>query len=301
MKSTFSTACLFTVLAITYNRFLGICFPMNIYSKWRATSVRRINTAIWIVAVLVGFPEGFSFNQADIIDSSQELMTVCFSPMHQTFQRSYYSICSCLFLVAFLVSVYCMMRMTIALCKSRSRARRHRKSISLLVAVVVVFLLCLLPYRMMTLLISLAPTTFVKRLQDKCCVNLLELFGILSLLYNALNPMIYNFLSRRFNNAFFYLLYDGACCKNDHFRKRSNTYRGQYRHRSATCQSQFRQRSGTCHSQFLQRSGTCHSQFRERSGTFHSQFRQRSGTCHSQFRSRCDTGQTLVLPIDEES
>ena len=243
LKSIFSTACLFSVLAITYDRFLGVCYPMNTYTKWRATSINRINITIWINSCAIGFPEIISFNEAVFIGSTSGPRTVCYTVLHQPFQRWYNSICSALFLFVFFISLYFMVRMTTSLLQSQKKMRSHRKTIILLVTVVFVFLLCLLPHRILTLLICIAPNMFVLRLAHTCCTNLFELLSILSLLHSALNPVMYNFWSRTFVIAFRDLLSigkqrgDSNTAAYNHCRLRCDTNGGQFRQRSATCET----------------------------------------------------------------
>ena len=203
-------SCMLTVLAIAYDRYLGICFPMNTYTKWRAMSMKRILSAIWFSACAIGIPEMFSFKEDMIIGASTTALYICYTPRYQNIQRLYHSICSFLFMFAFMVSVFWLTKMTSALKKSRNGQAEikgnRRKTIALLITVVVVFLICLLPHRTLVLLVSISPDTFISIVGDSCFSKIFEMMHILSLLHSALNPLMYSFVSKKFSKAFMTLL-----------------------------------------------------------------------------------------------
>ena len=194
-----------TVLAIAYDRYLGICFPMNTYTKWRATSMKRILGAIWFSACAVGVPEMFSFKEDKIIGASNTPLYICYTPLYQNTQRFYHSVCSFLFMLAFFVSVVWVTKMTSSLKQCRNRQagirRNRRKTIALLIIVVLAFLICLLPHRTLILLVSISPDIFIGVVGDSCFSKIFEMLHILSLLHNCLNPLMYSFVSKKFNTA----------------------------------------------------------------------------------------------------
>ena len=212
LKTLLSISCMLTVLAIAYDRYLGICFPMNTYTKWRAMSMKRILGAIWFSACAVGVPELFSFKEdkVKVIGASTTALYICYTPRYQNIQRFYHSICSFLFVLAFIVSVFWLTKMTSALKTSRNGQAEikgnRRKTIALLITVVVVFLICLLPYRTLVLLVSISPDTFISIVGDSCFSKIFEMMHILSLLHSALNPLMYSFVSTKFSKAFRTLL-----------------------------------------------------------------------------------------------
>ena len=203
-------SCMLTVLAIAYDRYLGICFPMNTYTKWRATSMKRILGAIWFSACAVAIPEMFSFKEDQIIGVSNTSLYICYTPLYQNTQRVYHSLCSFLFILAFFVSVVWVTKMTSALKKSRNKQAglrgNRRKTMTLLITVVVVFLICLLPHRILIMLVSISPDIFIGIVGDSSFSKIFEMLHILSLLHNCLNPLMYSFASKKFNKAFWTLI-----------------------------------------------------------------------------------------------
>ena len=197
-------SCLLNVLAIKYDRFLGICFPMNTYTKWRATSMKTILMTIWILACALGMPEVLNF-QLFGVDNTRITSSICFTSFNKTFQRVYQCILSCLFLLALLVSLYCLVRMTVVLSQQnvrRKELRGHKKTITLLFTVITTFGICLLPYHVLQILISADPDTFIYKFGLTRFSIVFEVLQMLTFLNCALNPVIYNFTSSKFNVAF---------------------------------------------------------------------------------------------------
>ena len=204
LKTIFSISCLLNFLAIKYDRYLGICFPMNTYTKWRATSMKTILAIMWLTAFVVGLPEAFNFRAINIHDTLAA-STFCFTSAYHEFQRSYQGGTSGLFILVFVVSLYCIARMILALSQSSARQeekRGHKKTITLLIMVTATFGLCLLPHHILQILISADPNTYIRKfgLTRFSCV--FEILQMLTFLNSALNPVIYNFTSSKFNVAF---------------------------------------------------------------------------------------------------
>ena len=113
-------------------------------------------------------------------------------------------------MLAFLVSVVWVTKMTSSLKQSRNRqagiGSNRRKTICLLIAVVLAFLICLLPHRTLILLVSISPDIFIGIVGDSCFSKIFEILHILSLLHNCLNPLMYNFVSKKFNTALWALI-----------------------------------------------------------------------------------------------
>lgn len=51
-----SLASVLTILAITYDRYRGICFPLHSPCYWTKLGVRSVILALWAVAVTASVP-----------------------------------------------------------------------------------------------------------------------------------------------------------------------------------------------------------------------------------------------------
>lgn len=92
-------------------------------------------------------------------------------------------------------------------CSERAYNIRARKQVvAMLVTVVVAFFLCLLPFRVFTLWIILAPSQF--RIENNMDYYYEILFSCRIMLYvnSAINPMLYNLMSSKFRQGFENLL-----------------------------------------------------------------------------------------------
>ena len=206
IKTNLSISCLLTVLAITYDRFLGICFPMNTYTTWRQISMKRIVTAIWLVAAITAFPENFCFHTVtyDTIDSS---VTLCLTSSNHLVPRVFHGVVSCLFLLVFVIFLHYINRMTLALSRNNRRNRDktivgNRKTITLLIVVAITLSVCLLPHHVLSILTAFDPDIFIRHIGYDHFSKVFEFLQILVFLNSALNPIIYNFTSSKFNVAF---------------------------------------------------------------------------------------------------
>ena len=199
-------SCVLTVLAITYDRFLGICNPMNTYPTWRQISMKRIITTIWVSACATGFPEMFCF-QNPIADIKPTSLNLRFTLFYQTSPRVFHFLISCLFFITLLICLHYIARMIATLSKKRKRTcghstRSHWKTIALLVTVAITFCACLLPHYTLRLLTAVDPGIFIRHIGFDQFAQMLEILQILVFVHSALHPIIYNFTSTKFNVAF---------------------------------------------------------------------------------------------------
>lgn len=92
-------------------------------------------------------------------------------------------------------------------CSERAYNVRARKQVvAMLVTVVVSFFLCLLPFRLFTLWIILAPSELVVNTKNGHYYNILFSCRVMLYLNSAVNPILYNLMSSKFRHGFKNLL-----------------------------------------------------------------------------------------------
>lgn len=92
-------------------------------------------------------------------------------------------------------------------CSERAYNVRARKQVvAMLITVVVSFFLCLLPFRLFTMWIILAPSQLVVDTKNGNYYNILFSCRVLLYLNSAVNPILYNLMSSKFRHGFKNLL-----------------------------------------------------------------------------------------------
>lgn len=111
--------------------------------------------------------------------------------------------------------------------ESAYNIRARKQVVAMLITVVVAFFLCLLPFRMFTLWIILAPIDYLLNVKMNNYYHILFSCRIMLYLNSAINPILYNLMSSKFRQGFKNLIESWIFCKKRHksrFRLRySNT------------------------------------------------------------------------------
>ena len=76
----------------------------------------------------------------------------------------------------------------------------------MLATVVFFFFICLLPFRIFSLYIILAPSDSVKNMGHELYYNILYMCRVMLYFNSAINPILYNVMSSKFREAFFRVL-----------------------------------------------------------------------------------------------
>ena len=173
------------------------------YMAWRKTSTKRILAVVWSLACIAGNPDIVSYNQVTTSDQSSTHFSICYTSLFQSSKRWYHSTYSCLVLLAFMLSLYWNIRITIT--RNRQRATRNRKRTILFMAVISVIFICILPQRILILLVSIVPE-LANSLSHTLLSILFEIFDIMSLFHIVLTPLMFKFASKKINRSFRKLL-----------------------------------------------------------------------------------------------
>lgn len=81
-------------------------------------------------------------------------------------------------------------------------ARARKQVILMLGTVVLCFFMCLMPFRLLTLYIIIAPTEYVEGMNPEKYFNILYFSRIMLYINSAINPILYNLMSSKFRLGF---------------------------------------------------------------------------------------------------
>ncbi|XP_067126634.1 growth hormone secretagogue receptor type 1-like [Centruroides vittatus] len=218
-----------TILAITFERYYAICRPLM--AGYTCTKMRAmaIIVVIWIVAISITCPMLFitEYEHTTYIDGTE--VPVCITDMQSVWQKIYFfGVTTFLFFIPLLVLIVIYGIIAKRLVESQrvlaspvadSQIKARKQVIFMLAAVVLCFFLCLMPFRIFTIWLLVAPEHQLKELGMESYYNLLYFCRIMLYINSAVNPILYNVISSRFRDAFIRLF----SCKNDKSLKRQFT------------------------------------------------------------------------------
>jgi hypothetical protein len=160
------------------------------------------------------------------------LVPVCLTKADTFWPVFYFLIVNSMFYLApfvLLVFMYCVIARHLMAdpgtnCSERVYSIRARKQVvAMLITVVVAFFLCLLPFRLFTMWIILAPSQILVDIDMDTYHRVLYSCRIMLYLNSAINPMLYNLMSSKFRQGFKNLLPSSMCRsrrRQSHFRPR---------------------------------------------------------------------------------
>ncbi|CAL4097464.1 unnamed protein product [Meganyctiphanes norvegica] len=205
-------ASVFTLMAISFDRYIAIMHPLRPRMGRRATLM--IVVWIWVSAVSLAMPNALFYKTAAVIQEC-ETRTICYGEWpdgEQGHSNSEYIHTLVLMVLTYILPVLCMgftySRIGFTLWGSRSigeqtqrqmdAIRSKRKVVKMMVVVVIIFTVCWLPYHTIFILFNVIP-------EISHYAHIQEIFlGIywLAMSNSMYNPMIYCWLNNRFRNGF---------------------------------------------------------------------------------------------------
>ncbi|XP_062616894.1 growth hormone secretagogue receptor type 1-like [Saccostrea cucullata] len=209
-----SLASVLTIVAITYDRYRGICFPLNSPCFWTKLKVKSVITLIWTIAVTASIPIAFIavYRDSRFVDGT--LIKVCRMPINTLWKKIYIV---GLFSVFFILMLSLLLFFVARMCRkliwhvqfletrtgqdANKMANGRRRVICMLILVITTFFLCLLPQRILGIWLIFVHPSELFKLGLEGYLNLITFTRIMLYISSALNPIIYNILSKRFRCA----------------------------------------------------------------------------------------------------
>lgn len=209
-----SLASVLTILAITYDRYRGICFPLHSPCYWTKLGVRSVILALWAVAVTASVPIVFIaiYRDSHFVDGTP--IKVCRMPINALWKKVYIvGLFSVFFILMLLILLFFVMRMCRKLIwhvrflerradqESDKMASGRRRVIYMLILVITTFFLCLLPQRVLGIWLIFVNPSRINDLGLEGYLNLITFTRVLLYISSAANPIIYNIMSKKFRLA----------------------------------------------------------------------------------------------------
>lgn len=208
---------IFTIMAITIERYRVVYKPLN----WKGitpSQVLKIIIIIWICALGLSAPvlSIIRYRDSNLVDGTP--IKVCRLPVREKWHRAYIILMS---VVVYVLPCVILFVLYFRVCRTlmpsrdstldgiestyREKRRLRGQVINIISTVVVVFFLCHLPFRVISLWVIFANKMEMHKLGLERFLNLLYSARILFYINHALNPILYNFVSKKFRTAFWWL------------------------------------------------------------------------------------------------
>ncbi|XP_061397658.1 bombesin receptor subtype-3-like [Musca vetustissima] len=219
IELTVAHASVLTILAISFERYYAICEPLKAGYVCTKTRAILICSLAWGIAALFTSPILWmaEYKYADYIDGSS--VPVCLTQALTIWTLGFFLMITAVFFVFplfILIVLYGIIAknlisdtgpmMRIRPIKPELSLKARKQVVLMLGAVVVAFFLCLLPFRLLTLGIILAPDK-IHDLGLESYYNILYFSRIMLYLNSAINPILYNLMSTKFRKGFYKLIF----------------------------------------------------------------------------------------------
>lgn len=215
MEHLVSLASVLTILVITYDRYRGVCYPLNLRCTLTKLRVPTVVFIVWLLAAAASLPITFIaiFRDSEFFDGTP--IKVCRMPINSVWKIAYIL---GIFIVFFIVILMILCVLIFRMCKKllwhaqflENRAEQdsertvtgRRRIVFMLIIVIVTFFLCLLPQRIVGIWVIFADHRALYSLGLEGYLNLITFPRVLMYISSASNPIIYNIMSAKFKSAF---------------------------------------------------------------------------------------------------
>nr|ALM88301.1 neuropeptide receptor A6-A [Chilo suppressalis] len=214
VELTVTHASVLTILAISFERYYAICEPLRagyVCTKTRATLICAL---VWFFAALFTSPIlAIAEHQINSrVDGT--VVAQCLTQAVTVWQISFFiSIIVILYILPLIILIVLYSVIAKNLISAASKvvmnktvdpynARARKQVILMLGTVVLCFFLCLMPYRVLTLWIIIAPSELPSEISPEKWYNILYFSRVMLYINSAINPILYNLMSSKFRIGF---------------------------------------------------------------------------------------------------
>lgn len=227
-----ASASVLTIMAVTIERYLLLYHPNN-WKKIKTGQVIKILIIVWTFSMGIGSPILFIVRYKDSTFIDGTPIKVCRLPIQKDWQKCYIVLmttviyvlpCMILFLlysrVCWMLNPFYDSPSDIHDVTYREKKRLRRQVVNIIATIVIVFFLCHLPYRVVSIWVVFENKRVLENLGLEKYLNILYSARVLLYINHALNPILYNFVSKRFRATLMFLFHEKcATKKHDECRK----------------------------------------------------------------------------------
>ena len=204
-----------TLLTIGFERYCAICDP---FKKQRGSHLNKTRTniiCIWVISYVLSLPFVFMtlLEDADFYDGTK--VKVCRTKMADLLPRIYITFLFCvmvllpLALLTYMYSaiIYQLSRQDAAAScpgdyQNKKTINSRRQVVRMMVYIIILFFVCLLPIRVVILLVVFLTPETMQSIGLEAYLNVLSCVRIMMYINSAGNPIIYGLLSTKFRDAY---------------------------------------------------------------------------------------------------
>lgn len=221
LENVVAGASVFTILFICVERHKAICQPLRRSSEAVCRVVKPI-CIIWTLCAFISFPFVFFpvFRKSLWVDGTP--INVCRHPIRYPWQKAYLVAVPVVFFVlplSILIALYCMVgKVLVPNSQSNTchmmeesyqlKMKQRRQGLNTVVLIVLIFFASHLPYRVISLWLIFESREVLSQLGLEAYLGILYFARVAFYLNHAFNPILYNFVSRKFR-----LELKRMCCK----------------------------------------------------------------------------------------
>ncbi|XP_028167686.1 thyrotropin-releasing hormone receptor-like isoform X1 [Ostrinia furnacalis] len=213
VELTVTHASVLTILAISFERYYAICEPLRAGYVCTKTRAALICALVWFFAALFTSPI-LAIAEHHIVKEDGAEFAQCFTQAVTFWQITFFvAIIIILYTLPLIILIILYSIIAKNLINAASKVvmnktvdpynTRARKQVILMLGTVVLcFFLCLMPYRVLTLWIIVAPSDLPNELSPEKWYNILYFSRVMLYINSAINPILYNLMSSKFRIGF---------------------------------------------------------------------------------------------------
>ncbi|XP_071176400.1 QRFP-like peptide receptor [Mytilus edulis] len=211
-----SSASIFTILAISIERYKVVCHPLSI-NKEKAKQIIGTVIIVWIIAILTSAPilPITVFKDSRLKDGTP--IQVCRIPVRKAWHKTYFFANAILiYFIPFMVLAVLYFKLCRKLVPRKNqdkttielqahtdneKLRLRWQVVNIIATIICVFFICHLPYRVVSIWLMLENKQKLATMGLETYLNIIYFARLMLYLNHALNPILYNFVSTKFRMA----------------------------------------------------------------------------------------------------
>ncbi|XP_070178392.1 growth hormone secretagogue receptor type 1-like [Littorina saxatilis] len=220
LENVVGNASAVTILAISWERYNVACRTVTQSTAGRSTMFKTF-MLIWFNSVVAALPVLFitQYTQSTFLDGTT--VPVCKTPIHLMWHKVYIVLTTNLFFILPMLAIILLYTKVclrlISLFKTeqeklqgypREIVKLKRQMIQIIVTVVLIFFICHTPYRALVMWGMFVDQRVLESISFESYLALFYMTRVLLYCNHAINPFVYNFVSRKYRRALLWL-----CCE----------------------------------------------------------------------------------------